>query len=182
MLVLHRQQFRIAEYHRQQAPADADSELTQGLVVEVSLEFEKWLGGQPLQAEAFLDPGADSSTISRRWIRDQAQAVGTAAPTPWVDPDGIVLEQTHLTIGGWRVPLGDPRRPLWVFEQQTELEQTGSIPGYEDLLLGRDFLSQYDLLLVIDGRERSFSLLAPVDTENRNRRSKILEALSDRPE
>ncbi len=46
----------------------------QGLAVDIELSFEQWLGATPLRAEAFLDPGADCSIISLRWIREQHQA------------------------------------------------------------------------------------------------------------
>lgn len=177
MVILDGRPFRVAAHHRRMVPEDGDSDLSQGLVLQVSLEFEDWLDGQPLIADAFLDPGADSSMISRRWIAEQSKKEESSSRTPWADPDGRLLEQVHLSIEGWRVPLGDPERPIWLFDQDYGPEQTGSMPGYEDLLLGRDFLSQHGLLVVIDGESRSFSVLVVDDAENRLRRDRILNAL-----
>lgn len=51
------------------------------------------------------------------------------------------------------------------------------MPGYEDVLLGRDFLDAHGILTVIDGEARQFSLLLPDDDDNRRRRDQILSAL-----
>jgi hypothetical protein len=53
------------------------------------------------------------------------------------------------------------------------------MPGWEDMLLGRDFLSAHKLLLVIDGDEGRFSLLLP-DDDNCAARARVLDALTSR--
>lgn len=177
MLVIQRQPFRVASYHKKIHPTHAAAELSQGLVLDVQLAFEDWLGSVVLQAEAFLDPGADHTMVSRRWIEEQATAHESLEPTPWIAPNGQILETAHLSIGGWRVTLGGPEEPVWLLEQDYGSENPGSLPGYEDLLLGRDFLSQHGLLVVINGNDRDFSVLAPEDSENRRRRDQILGLL-----
>ncbi len=179
MIVLHGQRYRVANYHQKINPEHAGAESSQGLVFEVRIAFEDWLGGASLQAEAFLDPGADHTVISRRWISEQATENISAEPTPWVDPEGRILEQIQISIDKWGGPLGAPRRPVWLFEQDYGPEDTTApLPGYEDLLLGRDFLSEHGLLVVINGEGRNFSILAPEDSANRRRRDQILNALS----
>lgn len=175
MIVLSDERFRIAGYHQRRAPDEASSELKQGLVVTVELQFQRWLHGQRLTADAFVDPGADHSLISLRWLLEQAQAHHPSSLTPRNNPDGLLTERVELSIGEWTVPLGDASRPVWLFEQDyLETTETSSLPGYEDLLLGRDFLCQHDLLFIVDGKKRSFSMLAPTDEDNRKRRERIL--------
>jgi len=45
--------------------------------------------------------------------------------------------------------------------------------GYEDILLGRDFLAAHGLLVVIDGEGHELSLLLPDDDDNRRRREDV---------
>lgn len=79
MLLLHRHTFSVASYHQRVDSQQATEDLAQGLVVPVELGFESWLGGRPIQAEAFLDPGADNSMISLRWIHETANEAGAPA-------------------------------------------------------------------------------------------------------
>lgn len=53
--------------------------------------------------------------------------------------------------------------------------------GFEDMLLGRDFLAAHGLLFVLDGQDEEFSMLLPLDDDNRQRRERILAELSDPP-
>jgi hypothetical protein len=178
MIVLQEQPFRVTSYHKKINPEHAGAELSQGLVLDVLLAFEDWLGGDALQAEAFLDPGADHTLISQRWIDEQAKQYRSLEPTPWIAPNGRILERVHLSIDKWRVPLGLPEKPIWLLEQDYGPDDPASLPGYEDLLLGRDFLSQHGLLVVIDGEGRDFSVLVPGDSENRQRRDQIRDLLN----
>ena len=66
MILLHRHDFGMAGFHRREYPGDEDDDLAQGLVLRVEIVFEQWLDASPLKADAFLDPGADSSLLSRR--------------------------------------------------------------------------------------------------------------------
>ncbi len=175
MILLHRRGFGIAGYHGRQQPGDADEALAQGLVLQVEIAFEQWLDGTPLRADAFLDPGADNSFLSRRWIEEQAEAAGTEDLTPAIDEDGALFERLHILIAGRRLPLGDPQRPLWVGNQGEVQQRAPQMPGFEDLLLGRDFITQHGLLVVIDGEHRELSILAPEDRSNRTKRDRILE-------
>lgn len=177
MIVLHGQRFRVASYHKKINPEHADAELSQGLVLGVHLVFEDWLAGLPLQAEAFLDPGADHTLISQRWIAEQATQNVSKEPTPWISPNGRLLETIHISIDKWHASLGVSGKPVWLLEQDYGPDDPASLPGYEDLLLGRDFLSQHGLLVVIDGEGRDFSIIAPDDSENRRRRDQIISLL-----
>ncbi len=177
MILLHRHAFRIAGYHREQYPDEAEESLAQGLVVDVELTFEEWLGATPLHAEAFLDPGADGSILSSRWIREQRRALGAADHSqPKLAPDGSLVERVELSIAGDAFPLGDAERPLWVGNQGEHGAALLDMPGQEDLLIGRDFITQHGLLLLIDGEQSTISLLAPQNRANRERRELILEA------
>ncbi len=177
MILLHRHAFRIAGYHQEQFPDEAMESLAQGLVVDVELAFEEWLGTAPLRAEAFLDPGADSSMLSSRWIREQRHAAGAADHSkPKIAPDGRFIERVELIIAGEVFPLGDAERPLWVGNQDDPGAALLDMPGQEDVLVGRDFITQHGLLLQIDGEQSTISLLAPRDQANRDRRDSILRA------
>lgn len=177
MILVRGKQFSVASYHQEISPQHAQSELAAGLVLEVQLDFQDWLAGERVNAEAFLDPGADYTLISRRWASQQAHLAGAPQLAPSCDPEGRVLEGINISVGGWRAPLGDPERDVWLFDQEYGAEDAGSLPGYEDLLLGRDFISQHGLLVVIDGEGQSFSLLAPIDEENRGKRNAVLSSL-----
>ncbi len=177
MILLHRCGFGIARYHEREQPGDADEPLAQGFVVKVEITFEQWLDGTPLSADAFLDPGADNSFLSRRWIEEQAEAAGAEDPTPAIDEEGAIFERLHVLIAGCRLPLGNRQRPLWVGSQGGVQEPERQMPGFEDLLLGRDFITLHGLLLVIDGEHRELSILAPEDASNRAKRDRILELL-----
>lgn len=95
---------------------------------------------------------------------------------PRIRPFGLIAEKIYLLIGGQRLPLGDSDRPVWVGSQGDEVESLPEMPGYEDLLLGRDFVTQHGLVILIDGEQRMFSILAPIDSANRERRAQIREA------
>ncbi len=88
MILLHRHDFGMAGFHRQQHPGDADEPLAQGLVFGIEIVFEQWLSGNPLKADAFLDPGADNSLLSSRWIEEQAELAGAADRSPSLDENG----------------------------------------------------------------------------------------------
>ncbi len=179
MILLHRHDFGIAGYHRREYPEDADENLARGLVLRVEIVFEQWLGGSPLKADAFLDPGGDSSLLSQRWIEEQAEAVRAEDRSPAIDENGTVFEGVHVVISGHRFRVGDSARPLWVRSQGHEVDSVPLMPGLEDLLLGRDFITQHDLLVVIDGQRSQFSLLAPLESGNQKKRERVLEILED---
>ena len=179
MILLHRHDFGMAEYHRREYPGDADEDLAQGLVLRVDIVFEQWLDASPLKADAFLDPGADSSLLSQRWIEEQAVASQVEDRSPAIDENGAVFEGVHVVISDCRFRLGGSERPLWVRAQENEVDAASLMPGLEDLLLGRDFIAHNDLLFVIDGQLRQFSLLAPLDRENQQKREQILEIFED---
>jgi hypothetical protein len=178
MVLLHRHDFGMAAYHRREFPGDANEVLAQGLVLRVAIVFEQWLDASLLEADAFLDPGADSSLLSQRWIEEQAEAAQSEDRSPAIDENGAVFEGVHVVISGHRLRLGAPD-PLWVRAQNKEVETTPLMPGLEDLLLGRDFIAHNNLLVVIDGQQRQFSLLAPLDLENQKKRAQVLETFED---
>ncbi len=177
MILLHRHAFQTAGYHQQAAPQQVSESLAQGLVVDVELTFEEWLGTTPLRAEAFIDPGADNSILSYRWIREQQRAGGSEEHSkPKIAPSGYLVENVDLGLAGQSLTLGDAERPVWVGRQGEDATALPDMPGYEDLVLGRDFITQHGLLLLIDGEERTLSLLAPQDRANRELRDLILKA------
>ncbi len=118
--------------------------------------------------------------VSQRWTEEQAVAGKSSQEAPWTDPEGSILEPIFLSVGNWRVPLGDSGRPVWLFEQDYGPDNMGPLPGYEDLLLGRDFISQHNLLVVINGDDRNFSILAPEDDENLRQRDEVLNSMKPR--
>lgn len=181
MVILHRQRFRIARFHYQKHPGDADENLAQGLILNVEVGFEEWLADHSLPAEAFLDPGADSSFISLRWIEEQARATGSKALRPKANPNGYLFEAVHLSLGGQRLALGDSEHPVWIARQGDMEGDEPSMPGYEDLLLGRDFITQHGLMVLIDGGHQSFSILDPTDSDNQQRRDQALKAFRPEP-
>ncbi len=177
MILLHRHAFQTAGYHKQAAPQQVGESLAQGLVVDVELTFEEWLAATPLRAEAFIDPGADNSILSYRWIRDQQTAAGSEEHSkPKIAPGGYLVERVELGLAGHRLTMGDAERPVWVGRQGEVATALPDMPGYEDLVLGRDFITQHGLLLLIDGEKRTLSLLVPQDRANRKRRDLVLEA------
>ncbi len=176
MILLHRHRFSVASYHRRVNPEQAEERLAQGLVIPVELTFEFWLDARSLAAEAFLDPGADSTTISLRWIREQAELAGGSESRPMANPNGEVREAIGLSIGGQSLRLGDANRSTWIGTQDEVVDSLEEMAGCEDLLLGRDFITQHGLLLLIDGDESSISLLLPADADNNHRRDSIRSA------
>ena len=76
-----------------------------------------------------------------------------------------------------RLSLGQ-EDPMSVWAREIELrEDAMPMPGLDDILVGRDFLLYNNLLFVVDGSAESFSLLHPVDEENRRKREMILSTL-----
>lgn len=171
MTILARSRFRTSKYHRQIRPSATASEMAQGPILDVQLEFETWLGGQSLAAEAFLDPGADSSIVSMRWIRERAAASRRPSTRPKIDPAGQIIEDVRIRLGSDCLPIGDRKGAIWVGRQDENDSVPFSMPGLEDLILGRDFLTRHGLLVLIDGEAKIVSLLLANDEDNRRRRS-----------
>ena len=116
--------------------------------------------------------------ISLRWIYETANEAGAPADAPMVDPAGFILEGIDLLIGGQRLALGDTSQRVWVGSQGDHaMDILAEMPGLEDMLLGRDFITQHGLLVLIDGDQQSLSILAPLDSKNREKRERILAAL-----
>ncbi|MCP4661463.1 MAG: hypothetical protein GY856_39165 [bacterium] len=177
MILLRKHRFGVAEYHQRVDPQRAGESFSQGLVVPVRLVFESWLDGEPCRADAFLDPGADCSIISLRWMREQAKAAGVSAFKPKCVASGYILEDIDLLIGDQRLPLSRPTRPVWIADQGDRVDSVPEMPGYEDLILGRDFIAAHGLFLLIDGERQDFTILAPIDSENKQKRQQILQVL-----
>ena len=182
MIIVHKQGFTVADYHKQVKGADLDRRSTRGLVLSVQVRFDSFRAGSPLPLQAFIDPGADFTFFSLRWIAQQATR---PLETPRFDSHHILREKTTIEIAGQllKVPTG-PRgarlgrqgaAPLG-WEQSSVWDDAPVMNGYEDALLGRDFLYENDLLLLANFGEYWFSLLHPGDVENLRRRAQIIRA------
>ncbi len=89
----------------------------------------------------------------------------------------------YLHLGGRRLPLGHSAHPIVLGRQEEEDDVPIRMPGFEDIILGRDFLSQQKLLLVVDFDEQDFFdffVLLPEDHENQQRRERVRVALTAR--
>ncbi|WP_437925383.1 hypothetical protein WMF37_40985 [Sorangium sp. So ce291] len=178
MILLGRHRFSVSRFHAEHYSATADSALARGPVVRLCLRFERWLGGRRLEADAFVDPGADETILSLRWIQEQGGKGGQARPrTTLPDPRErhhyLLDEVATAEIGGRALALGTTH-PVRILPQPP-------MSGFEDMLLGRDFLAAHRLLFVLDGEEETFSLLLPEDEDNQQRRRRILAELSEPP-
>lgn len=174
MILVHRQPFSVSRFHEQLHPDTAGSALASGPVLRVQLRFERWLGGLGRVADAFIDPGADETILSLRWIQGQGGRGRQARPRVSVPdprlPGHYLLEEgVNVEIAGCELALGTTR-PVRVLAQPP-------MPGFEDVLLGRDFLVSHRLLLLLDGQDQAFSILFPADAENQRQRESVLAAL-----
>lgn len=134
-----------------------------------------------LEADAFVDPGADATMLSHRWALScrREAAIKRALivePHPLLDFEGNILETVSVAIGqsGW---LDLPSELQLARQGGPHPDQLRDMPGYEDILIGRDFLRLHNLLLVVDG-SGEFSLLLPDDEDNAARREAILRCIS----
>lgn len=187
MILLHRERYKVSEYHRKSSET-ADLGISEGLVVTVDVHFENWLGGRCFPAEVFIDPGADCTIISLRWIEKHAlEADRPGDRTPNIDPCTKIIENTIIrmdekdleiprNILGPRLGKQGPL-PTGHHLTRDQLNNLWSMPGYEDILIGRDFLTRHRIMLLVDGEDRKFSMLYPIDSDNRRRRKIILGAL-----
>lgn len=71
MILIGRRKFSVSRFHAEHYPYTADSALARGPVVRLGLRFDRWLGGRRLEADAFVDPGADETILSLRWVQQQ---------------------------------------------------------------------------------------------------------------
>lgn len=184
--------YRVSRYFEQigRVPTSTDC----GPVLRLKARFARWQADVEVDADAFVDPGADVSFLSERWLRSHAPAP-PAQRLPSLRhksyPDGqrdrILVEPLMLSVSGrtFTVPLTSegPRIRLQDLgdgrpNAENTTEKWADMGGYEDILLGRDFLDANDLLLVIDGAGRRFSLVVPDDEDNQRRRAAIRGALS----
>ncbi len=168
MILIARQRFAVSAYHAEVHPDRAAAEQEMGLVFRVGIRFGEWLDGREVEADAFLDPGADVTVVSARWV---ASVMERHAPATDLRLDGDFIDEDVTVRIGSRallVPQTEMGPQLW--------SQPGPMAGYEDILLGRDFLLAHRLLLAIDGEEREFSLLLPDDEDNRRRFERVRSA------
>lgn len=174
MILLGRRGFSVSRFHAEHHPEMADSPLARGPVVRLGLRFERWLGGRPVEADAFVDPGADETILSLRWIEEQGGKGRHARPRMTLpdprEPHYLLDEEATVEIAGATLALGTTR-PVRVLPQPP-------MNGFEDMLLGRDFLTAHRLLFVLDGEEETFSMLLSDDQENRHRRERIRATLT----
>ncbi len=182
MILVARRAFTVSRYHRRVSPEMAASPLARGPVLRVRVRFEWWMEGRPIEADAFVDPGADETIFSLRWIAEQGGKGARARPWSFLaypgDPDsGLLDEGATIEIGGRALELG-MTQPVRLLSQGTP---ASVMNGFEDILLGRDFFAAHGLLFVLDGQDESFSLLLPADDDNQQRRKRILAELSPHP-
>ncbi len=180
MIVVNRQPFSVADYHTIAAPAVARRRTSEGPVAQVQMRFSTEAGEVEHSGQAFVDPGADRSILSLRWLR----AIGLAAVC---DHNLSILNLLSVAIGDAAFPTSDEFRPVVRKQGQRPDSMTAAegdlwrqarvMPGKEDLLLGRDFLNANRLLLLVDGVEEEFSLVWAMDKENRRLRRSILAKL-----
>jgi hypothetical protein len=178
MILVHRRPFSVSRFHERMHPDTAGSALASGPVLRVRLRFERWLGGEGRDADAFIDPGADETILSLRWIeelggRGRRARPRVSVPDPHLPGHYLLEEEVKVEIAGCELALGTTR-PVRVLAQPP-------MPGFEDVLLGRDFLAAHRLLLLLDGQDREFSILFPTDAENQRQREGILAALVEAP-
>jgi hypothetical protein len=176
MILLGHHRFSVSRYHAEHYPDTARSALARGPVVRLSVKFERWLSGRRLEADAFVDPGADETILSLRWVQEQGGKGRHARPRTTQpnlrEPHHYLLDEgATVEIAGCTLALGTTR-PVRVLQQPP-------MTGFEDMLLGRDFLAAHRLLFVLDGEDEAFSMLLPADEDNRLRRKRILAELSE---
>ncbi|WP_437484666.1 hypothetical protein WME75_45490 [Sorangium sp. So ce1014] len=174
MVIVQRQPFGVSRFFTQHSGQPQERDL--GLVVPVRIQFERWLGGKLLEADAFIDSGADCTLLSYRWLETcwRAAFPDVKLRRPLIDPRGWIREKVSISIGGCVLELPPSPQLAWQIggASRSDLRE---MPGFEDLLLGRDFLRHHGILLVIDRED--FSLLLPHDEENRRRRDQVRQAL-----
>jgi hypothetical protein len=175
VILVSRRRFGISHRHALEHPEAAAWAVARGPVLRVGLTFERWLGGRRLEADAFVDPGADQTCVSMRWVQEQGGKGKQAKPrTTLPDPElpdcYLLDERLTVEIDGHTLALGGAGR--------VRIMQQPPMAGFEDVLLGRDFLAEHGLMLILDAQGEEFSLLLPADDENRQRRADILAAVS----
>ena len=189
MILFHGQRFGVAKYHRKKFPYSASQTTSEGLVVTIDVHFDSWLRGQWVTADAFVDPGADGTVISLRWIDQVAEANHLLrGNTPSIDRNMLISSESVIfRFEGQELPLPHGQEGPKIGWQglppaegrfsEAQIKKIQQMPGYEDILIGRDFLTRHRIMLVVDGEDRKFSMLYPIDYNNKRRRKIILGAL-----
>jgi hypothetical protein len=175
MVLVRRRRFGVSSFFLDQFGQPHEQEA--GPVLALHIQFERWLGGRPLRAEAFIDPGADCTLLSHRWLETRWKEAlpGAKLRRPVMSPRGYVRENVSMIIAGHRLDFPPSPQLAWQPAGGTQQADLREMSGYEDLLLGRDFLRHHGLLLVVDGGGE-FSLLLPDDADNIRRRDAVRRA------
>lgn len=170
MILVHREPFSVSSYWKKIRRGIVAPEEIKGPIFRGRVRFARFLGGKDTEAEVFVDPGADFTILSWRWA---GLAFGQHRSSTKLQQHsgGFFDEEVFICIGRrWlKVPRTVVGPRMWT--------QPEKMPGYDDVLLGRDFLDAHGILAVIDGEARQFSLLLPDDDDNRARRDQILGVL-----
>lgn len=96
MILVARQPFTVSAYHAELHPDASKHEM--GPVLRVGVRFRQWLKGREVEADAFLDPGADVTVLSARWVATLAEQ---CAPATDLQLDGdFIDEDVTVSIGG----------------------------------------------------------------------------------
>jgi hypothetical protein len=194
MILTFKERFRVSDYTFEVQPNYKKNPVdwARGPVLRVQVQFEEWQGGRALNADGFLDIGADTSIMSLRWIRrsastDLSQPTGLRGSSiPKFDKNWKIVENVSFRIGaaclsfsgdegldvGWQEKEGDRK----LAERINNRSEPPRMPGREDILIGRDVITRNKLLVLTDGDRKDFSILLPTDAQNKLRRARILKA------
>ncbi len=180
MVLVSGQRLGISRWNRTVRPQDEHNKSKQGLVLSVDVTFAEWLSGERISADVFVDPGADTTIISLRWLQAQGRRL------PKIDEWKRLSEPMHIHFSGACSQAAGAEHEPFLLRQCPIYPQSGGgiqppqswkgrpqMPGLEDIILGRDFLGRHGIMLLLDG-DHSFSLLWPGDPDNQRHRQEAL--------
>lgn len=184
MVIVNRKGFSVSEYAVRKDKRRAELLGAKGPIIDIHVRFELWRPAERFPAQVFVDPGADCTFFSWRWF---AEVTGCALPGkhPMLGPRWTIVDDVRLEIGNriLNAPVSAFRKqgdePKWLNSLDPSDPACGlpPLPGYEDGLLGRDFLLHHRSLFLIDGRGSNFSVLIPDDVNNEAHYNAVIGAL-----
>lgn len=156
MLILSRQPYRRPGWNPGAAPAPI-------FVAECSLDAGSHVWHP---AEIYLDTGADASVINVRWLKNALESescfVEDFISLTWSHGKAHLrtMKPIRCLIEGCEVEL-----PIGCIIAGYGEEEITAIPSDEDILFGQDIFRDYNMLLIFDTAQQSFSLLAPAEDD-----------------